>query len=302
MGLVASSVVQLFNCPQDRNFRGRTSKLGPEISSEKMEAPPAPDARDWSALNVDALSLIFTKLGAIEVLMGAGLVCHSWLDTAKLPDMWRSVDMSNHNVVETMPDSVLHCMAKVAVDRSCGQLEAFAGKRFVNANLLKYIGDRAPSLKRLRLISCKINNVGFMDAIKKFPLLEDLELSLCPYVFGKDSFETIGMSCTHLTCFKWCMDGVHRFKGNYNYMNMEAMGITTMTKLCSLQIFGSRLNNCGLAAILDNCPNLESLDIRYCFNVKEDGALHEKCAGIRSLRLPRDSINDYEFKDNLPTW
>ncbi|TVU03120.1 hypothetical protein EJB05_51356, partial [Eragrostis curvula] len=144
-----------------------------------MEAPQAPGARNWSELHVDVLCLIFTKLDAIEVLMGAGLVCHSWLDTAKLSELWRSVDMSNPKVLEKMSGNVLCAMAKVAVDRSCGQLEAFVGMWFVTNDLLKYIGDRSPSLKVLRLFSCYISNVGVAWAIKEFPLLEDLELSLC---------------------------------------------------------------------------------------------------------------------------
>ncbi|TVU43175.1 hypothetical protein EJB05_09620 [Eragrostis curvula] len=115
-----------------------------------MGAPLAPGARNWSELHADALSVIFTKLGAIEVLMGAGLVCHSWLHTAKLPELWRSVDMSNHKVVEKMADNVLCAMAKVAVDRSCGQLEVFVGKRFVTDDLIKYIGDRRFALFRVK--------------------------------------------------------------------------------------------------------------------------------------------------------
>ncbi|TVU03117.1 hypothetical protein EJB05_51353 [Eragrostis curvula] len=107
-----------------------------------MEAPQAPGARDWSELHVDALSLIFNKLGPIEVLMGAGLVCHSWLDAAKSPDLWRSVDMSNHKTLEKIGGNALCAMGKVAVDRSCGQLETFVGKWFVTDTLLKYIGDR----------------------------------------------------------------------------------------------------------------------------------------------------------------
>ncbi|XBH73920.1 hypothetical protein VPH35_100958 [Triticum aestivum] len=99
----------------------------------------APPARDWSLLPMDALSSIFVRVGAVDVLMGAGLVCRSWLQAAKLPDVWRAVDMENHEVVLLKNIPVLRAMAKAAVDRSDGQLRVFAGKRFVSDELLKCI-------------------------------------------------------------------------------------------------------------------------------------------------------------------
>ncbi|KAJ1267675.1 hypothetical protein BS78_07G075800 [Paspalum vaginatum] len=85
-------------------------------------------------------------------------------------------------------------------------------------------------------------------------------------------------------------------------MDGEALGIATMTELRALQIFGNNLTNEGLTAILDNCRHLESLDIRHCFNVEMDNTLQAKCAGIKTLRPPDDSTDDYEFIVQSPVW
>jgi hypothetical protein len=49
----------------------------------------------WSALPLDILLLVFANLGAVDIL-----VSHSWLQAAKMPDLWRSVDMANHKELE----------------------------------------------------------------------------------------------------------------------------------------------------------------------------------------------------------
>jgi hypothetical protein len=129
--------------------------------------PPVPEdslVRDWSLLPLDALSSVFARVSAVDVLMGAGLVCRSWLQAAKLPDVWRVVDMVNNQVVLTEEPGevffrghliplykyldVLYAMAKAAVDRSGGQLRVFAGEEFVTDELIQYMVERCSFVTR----------------------------------------------------------------------------------------------------------------------------------------------------------
>ncbi|XP_045084605.1 putative F-box/LRR-repeat protein 9 [Aegilops tauschii subsp. strangulata] len=143
----------------------------------QLDAPPAllPSVRDWSELPLDALTLVFKGLDAVDLLMGAGLVCHSWLEAAKAPELWRKVDMGrgprDKEVMEknrgvdldhsnrgvgfairipgknnlSKSTQVMCAMAKVAVDRSDGKMEVFVGSNFVTDEILNYIGARYSS-------------------------------------------------------------------------------------------------------------------------------------------------------------
>lgn len=131
----------------------------------------------------------------------------------------------------------------------------------------------------------------------KLPLLEDLEISLCSV--SSKSVELIGRSCPLLKSFKWNRKTVDDdARGVHVKKNEDALAIArTMHGLHHLQLFRNPLTNEGLKEILDHCPHLEALDLRYCFNLNLRGHLGKRCSEqIKKLQLPHDSIADSELR------
>ncbi|CAK8570453.1 unnamed protein product [Lathyrus sativus] len=57
------------------------------------------------------------------------------------------------------------------------------------------------------------------------------------------------------------------------------------------------MTNDVLLAVIDGCHQLESLDIRQCFNINFIGSLAKRCKeNIKYLWLPNDATDDYPFE------
>lgn len=121
-------------------------------------------------------------------------------------------------------------------------------------------------MKSLRLICCNdVTDEGLTEAVKELPLLEELELYLCDNVFVSGVYKVIGDACTQLKHFRLRRHCVGQWWLNLD--NDYVPGIASMHRLRSLQLFSISLTSTGLETILDNCPQLESLDIRRCFTL-----------------------------------
>uniref|UniRef100_A0A0E0G5K4 Uncharacterized protein n=2 Tax=Oryza TaxID=4527 RepID=A0A0E0G5K4_ORYNI len=258
--------------------------------------PPPPPPPEWADLPVDAVLAVFERLGAAEVLMGAGVVCRSWLRAAtREPRLWRRVDLT----ACFDPTVDMEAMARAAVDRAGGRLEHFAAERFVTDELLLYVAKRTSCLKSLRLRDCiKISEKGLVAVGKTSPCLEELELTTCTISI---LLKAVGEAFPNLKCLRlnhrWFDVQFDEFRDNFH-----ALGIAcSMPRLRHLQIFANRLRNNALAAILDNCPHLESLDLRQCFNVDVDAEVRAKCARLKDVRFPNDSTKDYEYETFIET-
>ncbi|CAH8354455.1 unnamed protein product [Eruca vesicaria subsp. sativa] len=254
------------------------------------------DNPNWAELPPELTSSILHRLGAIEILYSAQKVCRSWRRVCKDPSMWRKIEMRNHvHMILSFGDLVNMC--RHAVDLSQGGLVEIEIWHIATYDLLKYMAHSCSKLRSLKLAMCyQIGSEGLTEVIVKLPLLEVLEVSYCS--LSGESLKVIGQSCQNLKSLGKNCEG---YKSPRNESDGVALAIAeTMPGLTRLQLFGDRLTDVGLNAILDSCPNLEYLDLRQCFIVNLVGDLEKRCSErIKVLRRPNDSTHDYPFDATL---
>ncbi|XP_061370033.1 F-box protein SKIP19-like isoform X2 [Gastrolobium bilobum] len=262
-------------------------------SSSNSKAVSDCEERNWLDLPRDVVSTIFMKLGAMEILINVQRVCSVWRNISKDPLLWRTIDMHNSGDLNDI-DYDLGIMCRRAIDYSSGLLLDINIEYFGTDDLLHYITHSTSHLRRLRLACCfSISDEGLCEVAKNLAQLEELDISISN--LSSDPLEAIGRSCPHLKSLKFNME-------SYRHPHMEcdedALAIAqTMPELRHLQLFGNKLTNDGLLAILDGCPHLESLDVRQCFNLNLGGSLGRRCAEqIKDFRLPYDHTDDYPFE------
>ncbi|KAG5381601.1 hypothetical protein IGI04_033071 [Brassica rapa subsp. trilocularis] len=251
------------------------------------------ECRNWSELPFELMSSILCRLDLIGVFENAQKVCTSWRRVCKDPAMWRKIDMYNLGLDLGYNPEII---CRHAVDRSQGGLVGINIWHFGTDSLLNYIADSSRNLRSLKfaLIS-PITTEGLTEALVKLPLLEELELFYNRLL--EDSLKAVGQSCPNLKTLKLNCLGI---APPWHVSDDDALAIAeTMHGLRFLQLFANGLTDVGLKAILDNCPDLEHLDLRHCFNVHFSGDLKKRCyERIKVLRPPNDSTDDYPYIAN----
>ncbi|CAN6166179.1 unnamed protein product [Urochloa humidicola] len=285
-------------CPATRGQRKKTQRL--PLKDFFLYQPPPPEIRDWAELPLDLICYVFHQLGPVELLIGgAAGVCRSWRRAARdEPELWRHLDMRGYTARCRRSHVPIGALVRAAVHHGAGQCESF-WSRTGDDDMICLLAEQASSLKSLRLISCyKMSRKVFAAAITKFSMLEELEISKCSGIVDNESLEAIAKSCPRLKHFRYIIKKKHSYLFPGEKKDGEALAISGMHQLRSLELYRNHLTNKGLTMILDNCVHLELLIIRECPNVIMDGALLAKCARVMIVTLRGDEYAYYKPSTN----
>ncbi|KAL6843346.1 hypothetical protein ACP4OV_027059 [Aristida adscensionis] len=164
--------------------------------------------RDWAeGLPTDVLLAILHRLDHAHILAAADRVCRAWRRAARdEPSLWRRITMTAGRGIRFDRRPIVKLnrrgMTCEAARRSAGQCEAFRGVFAGNDGFLLYLSERAPNMKSLQLISCYgVTDAGLTEAVKAFPLLEELEVSFCDNVSSR-VHKVVGEVCPRLKRFR----------------------------------------------------------------------------------------------------
>ncbi|MBA0551849.1 hypothetical protein Golob_022710, partial [Gossypium lobatum] len=135
------------------------------------------------------------------------------------------------------------------------------------------------SLRTLRLPRSEINDSVVEQVAGRLSSVTFLDVSYCRNI-GAPALEAIGKHCKLLMGLRRTMHPLE-VVGKLS-QDDEALAIaTTMPKLKQLEVAYLLISTEGVVKILENCPELELLDVRGCWNVKLDENLVKKFSRLK---------------------
>ncbi|OMO56114.1 hypothetical protein CCACVL1_26739 [Corchorus capsularis] len=233
--------------------------------------------RRWDELIPDALALIFKNLSLQEILTIIPGVCKSWRKAVTGPYCWQDIDIeqwSQHCRPET-----LDRMLQMLINRSSGSLRKLCVTGLPNDRSFSFIADNAKSLQTLRLPRSEISDSVVEEVAGRLSSVTFLDVSYCRNI-GAPALEAIGKHCKSLMGLRRTMHPLEVI--DKQSQDDEALAIaTTMPKLKQLEVAYLLISTEGVLKILENCPELELLDVRGCWNVKLDDNFVKKFSRLK---------------------
>ncbi|XP_042492880.1 F-box protein FBW2-like [Macadamia integrifolia] len=268
------------------------------------------EIRRWDELIPDALGLIFSNLSLKDKLTLIPTICKSWRKAVMGPYCWQEIDIEEWSC-RRQPEE-LDRMLQMLITRSSGSPRKLCVSDLPNDTIFSYVADHASSLQTLQLPGSKISDSIVEHLAGKMATITLLDLTYCGKI-GARALEAFGKNCKFLVTLRRNMHPSDVDVGNRGCQDNEAHAIaTTMPKLKHLEIAYMVITTEGILDILSGCRELESLDVRGCWDVKlDDKFLDEKCSGLKVLgpsvmdnyyRNYYDDLSDYSDSSGYSAW
>ncbi|KAF8404627.1 hypothetical protein HHK36_009515 [Tetracentron sinense] len=238
------------------------------------------ELRCWDELIPDALGQIFSNLSLQEILTVIPRVCKSWGKAVMGPYCWQEIDIEEWSL-HCQPEH-LDRMLQMLIMRSCGSHHKLCVSGLPNDLVFSFISDHAGSLQTLRLPRSEISDSIVEQVAWKLCTITFLDVSHCGKM-GAQALEAIGQHCKFLRGLRRNMHPME-VVDKVSHDDEAHVIATLMPKLKHLEMSFLLITTGGVLEILSNCPELEFVDVRGCWDVKLDEKfLKEKFSGLKVL-------------------
>ncbi|XP_070176197.1 F-box/LRR-repeat protein 6-like isoform X2 [Littorina saxatilis] len=210
--------------------------------------------------------------GPLPFLCRAAKGCRCWAELAAHPSLWQKVDLSYGWLKST--DDTLKWLAHNRLSQ-CREVSVSGWKNLTN-DAFKVLCEKCPQLEVVNLSHCgKLTSIAVSALVSNRLKLRELDLSFMPAdAVSAQSLKQVATKCG--------------------------------AALTSLVLAGNSLVgfNLVLNAIMDNCPNLETLDLCNCrfstdFLILNVERLQASCPSLRILRLANCKVRPNQVSQNV---
>ncbi|PIN10234.1 hypothetical protein CDL12_17175 [Handroanthus impetiginosus] len=182
------------------------------------------------------------------------------------PYCWQEIDIEEWS--RNCKPEFVDRMLQLLITRSCGSLRKLSVSGLASDQSIFFIANHAQSLRTLRLPRSDINDSIMGKVAGMLSTITFLDLSYCINI-GAQSLEAIGKHCKSLTSLRRVMHPLEVI--DKLTQDDEALAIAaTMPRLKHLEIAYLLVDTSSIIEILENCKQLELLDVRGCWNVNLD--------------------------------
>ncbi|KAK6923778.1 hypothetical protein RJ641_009978 [Dillenia turbinata] len=235
------------------------------------------ELRSWDELIPDALGLIFRNLSLEEILTVIPRVCKAWGRAVMGPYCWQEIDIEEWSRRCRRED--LHRMLQLLITRSSGSLRKLCVSGLREESTFSFIAGHAKSLQTLRLPRSEISDSIVEQVAERFSTITFLDVSYCGKM-GARSLEAFGKNCKGLTGLRRIMHPLEVI--DKLSQDDEALAIAaTMPRLKHLEMAYLLITTEAVLQILENCRELQLLDVRGCWNVKLDDKIVKNFPGLK---------------------